>query len=112
MSVLVKPHTLHRMPVGQQGDCAYAKSIRGVPWEPNPAEVAEGLPLGVAQTRIVCVPTVAVENRPAVRVMEPRECKARRFYIRREVGLAKHGSPRNCEFGEFSEFYEVAKVLS
>ena len=35
---MVKARTIHRMPVGQRGDAAYAKSIRGVPWQPNPAE--------------------------------------------------------------------------
>ena len=77
---LVKARTVHRMSVGQQGDAAYAKSIRGVPWQPNPAEAAEGEPLGMAQARIVSVPMVAVENRPAVPVMEWRDYKARRFY--------------------------------
>ena len=41
-----------------------------VPWQPNPAEAAEGEPL--ASTRIVSVPMVAVENSLAVPVMEPR----------------------------------------
>ena len=40
---------------------------------------------------------VAVENRLAVQVMEPRENKARRFYIRREVELAKYGFSDDCE---------------
>ena len=93
----VKARTVHRMPVGQRGDAAYAKSIRGVPWQPNPAEAAEGEPLGVAQARIVSVPIVAVENRPAVPVMEPRDYKARRFYIPREVELAKYGFSDDCE---------------
>ena len=88
---VVKARTVHRMLVGQRGDAAYAKSIRGVPWQPNPAEAAEGEPLGMAQARIVSVPMVAVENRPAIPVMEPRDYKARRFYIRREVELAKYG---------------------
>ena len=85
------------MPVGPRGDAAYAKSIRGVPWQPNPAEAAEGEPLGMAQARIVSVPMVAVENRPAVPVMEPRDYKARRFYIQREVELAKNGFSDDCE---------------
>ena len=48
--------------------------------------VAEGEPLGVAQTRIVSVPMVAAENKMAVPLMTPRDYKARRFHIRREVG--------------------------
>ena len=58
---VVKVRTVHR-----RGDAAYAKSIRGVPWQPNPAEAAEGEPLGMAQARVVSVPMVAVENRPAI----------------------------------------------
>ena len=90
---VVKARTVHRMPVGQRGDAAYAKSIRGVPWQPNPAEAAEGEPLGMAQARIGSVPMVAVENRPAIPVMEPRGYKARR----REVELAKYGFSDDCE---------------
>ena len=86
---VVKARTVHRMPVGQRGDAAHAKSIRGVPWQPNPAEAAEGEPLGMAQACIVSVPMVAVENRTAVPVMEPTDYKARRFYIWREGELAK-----------------------
>ena len=94
---VVKARIVHRMPAGQRGDAAYAKSIRGVPWQPNPAESAEGEPLGMAQARIVSVPMVAVENRPAVPVMEPRDYNVRRFYIRREVELAKYGFSDDCE---------------
>ena len=85
---VVEARTVHRMPEGQRGDAAYAKSIRGVPWQPNPAVAAEGELLGMAQARIVSVPMVAVENRRAIPVMEPRDYKARRFYIRREVELS------------------------
>ena len=53
---VVKARTFHRMPAGQRGDAAYAKSIRGAPWQPNPADVAEGEPLDVARPRIVSVP--------------------------------------------------------
>ena len=74
---VVKARTVHRMPAGQRGDAAYAKSIRGVPWQPNPAEEAEGKLLAVAQTRIVGVPMVAVEHRRAVPVMEPRSSESR-----------------------------------
>ena len=86
---VVKARTVHRMPVGQRGDAAYTKSIRGVPWQPNPAEAA--------QARIISVPMVAVEHRPAVPVMELRDYKARRFYIRREVELAKYGFSDDCD---------------
>ena len=73
-----------------------------MPWQPNPAEAAEGGdPLGMAQARIVSVPMVAAENRPAVPVMEPRDYKARRFYIWREVELAKYG---------FSDDFEGCRV--
>ena len=51
----------------------------------------------MAQARIVSVPMVAVENRPAIPVMEPRDYKARQFYIRREVELAKYGLSDDCE---------------
>ena len=78
---VVKARIVHRMLVGQRGDAACANSIRGVTWQPNPAEAAEGEPLGMAQARIVSVPMVAVENRPAVPVMEPRDHKAHRFCI-------------------------------
>ena len=57
-----------------------------------PADAAEGETLGMAQARIVSVPiVVAVENRPAIPVSDPGDYKARRFYIRREVELAKYG---------------------
>ena len=76
---------------------AYAMSIRGVLWQPNPAEAAEGEPSGMAQARIVSVPMVAVENRPAIPVMEPSDYKACRNDIRREVELAKYGFSDDCE---------------
>ena len=94
---VLKARTEHRMPVGQRDDATYAMSIRGVPWQPNPAEAADCEPLGMAQARIVSVPMAAVENKPAVPVMELRECKARRFCIRREVVLAKYGFSDDCE---------------
>ena len=59
----------------------------GVPWQPNPAEEAEGEPLGMV--RIVSLPMVPIEHRPAVPVVEPREYRARRFHIRREVELRR-----------------------
>ena len=93
----MKARTVHRMLVGQRGDAAYEKSIRGVPWQPDPADAAFGVPLGMAQARSVSVPMVAVKNRSAIPVMEPRDHKARRFYIRREVELAKYGFSDNCE---------------
>ena len=42
---VVKARTVHRVPAGQRGDAAYAKSIRCVPWQPNPDEVAESVPV-------------------------------------------------------------------
>ena len=81
---VVKVRAVHRMLAGQRGDAACSKSIRGVPWQANLAEVAEGEPLGMTQTRIVSIPMVAVEKRLAVPVMEPSDYKAQRFYIRRE----------------------------
>ena len=77
---VVKARTVYRMPAGQRGDARYAKSIRGVPRQPNPAEAPEGEPVSMA--RIVSDPMVPIEHRPAVPVVEPREYRARRFYIR------------------------------
>ena len=85
---VVKACTVHRMPGGQRGDARYAKSIGGVPWQPNPAKATQGEPLGTDMARIVSVPMVMIEHRLAVPVLEPREYEARRFYIRREVELA------------------------
>ena len=65
---VVTGRIVHRMPAGQRGDAMYAKSIRGVPWQPNGAEVAEGEPLGMAH--IVSVPIVPIELRRAVPVIE------------------------------------------
>ena len=31
--------TVQRGPVEQRGDARHARSVRGVPWQPNPAEV-------------------------------------------------------------------------
>ena len=87
---VAKARTVHRMPAGQRGDARYAKSIRGVPWQPNPGEPVEGEPLGVAMARVVSVPMFPIEHRLAVPVMEPRDYKARRFHIQREVELAKY----------------------
>ena len=64
---------------------------------PNPAEAAEGEPLGIAMARIVSVPMVVVEHRQAAPVMKPRDYKARRFCIRRDVELAKYGFSGDCE---------------
>ena len=44
---VVKARLVHRIPARQRGDAAHAKSIRGVPWQPNPAEVVEGEPLSL-----------------------------------------------------------------
>ena len=84
---VVEARAVHRVLAGQRGGATYAKSIRGEPWQPHPAKVGEGEPLGVAQTRTVSVPMVAVENRPAVPVMEPRDYRVHRFYIRRDRKL-------------------------
>ena len=109
---MVKARIVHRMLVEQRGDAAYAKSIRGVPWQPNPAEAAEGEPLGMAQARIVSVPMFAVETRPEVPVIEPRDYKARRFYIRREVELAKYGFSDVCEGCRVAQMGAEAKPHS
>ena len=79
---VVKARAVHRMPAGQRGNARCGKSIRAVPWL---AEAAEGQLVRMA--RIVSVPMVPVEHRPAVPLVEPREYRVRRFYIRREVGL-------------------------
>ena len=39
---VVNARTVYRMLAGQRGDATYGKSIRGVPWQPNPGMVAEG----------------------------------------------------------------------
>ena len=70
---VVKARTVHRMLEEQRGDAAYAKSIRGVPWKPNPAEAAEGEPLGMARF---------------VPIEQSLSHGARPFYIRREAMLA------------------------
>ena len=38
---VVKARTVHLKIAGQRGGVAYAKSVNGVPWHTNPAEVAE-----------------------------------------------------------------------
>ena len=86
---MVKTRAVPRMPAGQQGDAAYAKSVRGVPWKRNPAEAVEGERLDMAMLHVVSVPMVAIEHRLGVPVMEPRDYKARRLYIWREVELTK-----------------------
>ena len=62
-----------------------------------PGEAGEGEPLGMAQVRILSVPMVAVENRPPVPVMDPRDYKVRRFFFRREVELSKCRFFHDCE---------------
>ena len=91
----VEARTVHRMPAEQPGDARYAKIIRGVPWQPNPAEAAESELVSMA--RFVRVPMVPIEHRPAVPVVEPREHRARRFYIRPEVELVKVSYSENCD---------------
>ena len=63
--------------------------------QPNPAEAAEGEPSGMAWAHVVSVLMVPIEHRLAV--IDPRDYKARRFYIRREVELANYGFPDDCE---------------
>ena len=76
----------------QRGDAKdTTKSARGVLWQPNPVEAAEGEPVVVAMARTVSVPMIPIERRLAVPVMEPREYRSRRSYIRREVEFAKIG---------------------
>ena len=70
---IVKARTVHRMPAERR----VMPGARKVSEVPSPAEVAEGEPVSVA--RIVSVPMVSVERRPAVPVVEPREYGARRF---------------------------------
>ena len=82
----MRARTVHRMLAGQGGDAAYARSIRGLPWQPSPAEVAEEEPLGVGQTRIVSVPMVAVEERGEVvahRALSGRRAQNARDGLRR-----------------------------
>ena len=86
---VVKVHIVHRMPVGKRGDAMYAKSIRGVPWQPNPAEAAEGEALGMA--RIVSVPVVPIEYRLAVPVVEREGVQSSPVPRRREVEFVKFG---------------------
>ena len=62
-----------------------------------PGDAAEGEPLGMAQVRIASVPMAAVENRPAVPVMDPRDYKVRRFCFRRETELEKCRFSHDCE---------------
>ena len=51
----------------------------------------------VSMARTVSVPMVPIEHRPVVPVVEPREYRARRFYIRREVELVKFCYSDNCD---------------
>ena len=98
------------MPAGQRSDARHAKSIRGVPWQQNPAEAAEGEPVSMA--RIVGVPMVPSEHRPVVPVVDPREYRARRFYIRREVELVKFGYAENCDGCNAAQLGAEAKAHS
>ena len=88
----LKARTVHRMPAGQRSDDRYAKSIKSVPWQPNPSKAAEVEPVSMA--RVVSVPMAPIEHRP---VVEPREYRARQFHIRREVVLVKVGYSENCD---------------
>ena len=57
-------------------------------------------------------PMVAVEHRPAVPVMEPRDYKARRSHMRREVELAKYGFSDYCEGRRLAQVGAEAKPHS
>ena len=95
--------------VSRSADAAYSKSMRGAPWQPSPAEPAEGEPSKLA---LFGVPMVAVENRPAVPVRKPRDYKARRFCILREVELAKYGVSDDCEGCHMAQLGAEAKPQS
>ena len=90
---VVKARTVHRMPVGQRGDAAYAKSIRGVKWQPNPAEVVgHGSSSYCEWSRWIAKP---VENQ-----------------IRREFQLAKYGFSGDCEGCPLAQLGAEAKPHS
>ena len=85
----VKTREVHRMLAGQRGDTRYAKSIRGVRGnriQPRRLRASRWTWLALSVFR-----WFLSKHRPAVPVMEPREYTGRRFYIRREVELAKYG---------------------
>ena len=60
--------TVQRGPVGQRGDPRYARSVTGVPWQPNPAEVAEGEPVSVARIRRCSIRAVSGSSGGAKKV--------------------------------------------
>ena len=70
----------------QRGDAGDTKGVRGVPWQQDSAETAEGMPYS-------CV----VSDQMTRTVVEPREDKARWFRGRREVELAKCGFSKDSE---------------
>ena len=86
--VVVKARIVCRVLEKQRGDARDPKSTRGVPWQQCSAETAGGETVNAA-----CVTNVlSIET-----VVEPRENKARWFYVKREVKLAKCGFPDDCE---------------
>ena len=62
--------------------------------------------------RIVGVPMVPSEHRPVVPVVDPREYRARRFYIRREVELVKFGYAEICDGCNAAQLGAEAKAHS
>ena len=93
---VAKVNTVHRMQAGSVRRCQVHEEHERRAWQPNPAEAAEGEPFGMAMALVVSVPLVSVEHTPAVPVMEPRDYKVR-FYIQREVELAKCGFTDGCK---------------
>ena len=63
---VLKARTVHRMPVRRRGDATYAKCIRGVQRQPNPAEAVKESAIGHGMARIVSVPMVPIEHVLAV----------------------------------------------
>ena len=85
---VVEALLVRRMPEGRRGDARNAKGVKGVPWQQNSAETAEG--------ELVCMACV-VSVQILKTVIEPRLHIARCFYSRREVELTKCGFSEDCE---------------
>ena len=88
IDTVVEVRIVCRVPEGQRGDAGDAKSVRGVLWQPNSAETAEGELVSMA---------CAVSFQLTGTVREPREDKARCFDSGREVEVAKCGFSEDCE---------------
>ena len=88
-------------PVG--GDARYARSVRGVPWQPNPAEVPEGESVSVARIgrcsiRAVSGSSGGAKRVPSASVLRPPRsgaCEVRRF--RRLLWMQRTAAPRRGE---------------